>query len=243
MEYKSLLFEKFDGIAVVTLNRPAANNTLNIDLMQDIEALADELRSDLETRAVVFTGAGKNFCLGADVLDPKQHEISSGPVLKRVREFSIGPRMITKLNQIPQITTPTTNGISLEGGQCANTLSALYFRIGAYNCRCGLPEINLGMNLSWLSLPLIVNLIGPAKAKRFVILSRNETAQTLYEWGWLDEVAPAETLMERAVEMAKEYAAIRPYPRRWLKEALTRWFKPLIMPSCTWTRKNISSPA
>jgi enoyl-CoA hydratase/carnithine racemase len=76
------------------------------------------------------------------------------------------------------------------------------------------------MNLSWLSLPLIVNLIGPAKAKRFVILSRNETAQTLYEWGWLDEVAPAETLMERAVEMAKEYAAMAPLSSQMVKRSV-----------------------
>jgi len=131
MEYKNLIFEKQDGIAIVTFNRPAANNTLSVDLMLEMEAVADELQSDMETRAVVFTGAGKNFSLGADVMDPKLNELASGPVLKRVRGFTIGPRMIMKLGQIPQITIAAINGVSLGGATCI--ASALDFRIGAEN--------------------------------------------------------------------------------------------------------------
>jgi enoyl-CoA hydratase len=228
VEYKNLIMEKNDGVAVVTLNRPAANNTLSIDLMQELETLADELQSDLETKAVVFTGAGKHFCLGADVLDPKQAGISIGPVLKRYRGFSIGPRMVTKLNQIPQITIAAINGVCLGGGTCI--ASALDFRLGADNCRCGLPENNLGMNLSWLSLPLIVNLIGPAKAKRFVILSKNEPAETLYDWGWLDEIVPADQLKERAVEMAREYAAKAPLTTQMIKRSVNTLVQALDQP-------------
>jgi enoyl-CoA hydratase/carnithine racemase len=228
VEYVNLILEKYEGIAVVTLNRPASNNTLSVDLMLEMEALADELRSDIETRAVVFTGTGKNFSLGADVMDPKQAEISTGPVLKRYRGFSIGPRMITKLNQIPQITIAAINGVCLGGGTCI--ASALDFRIGADNCRCGLPENNLGMNLSWLALPLIVNLIGPAKAKQFVILSKNETAQTLYDWGWLDEISPADKLKERAIEVAKEYAKKAPLTTQMIKRSVNTLVQALDQP-------------
>jgi len=218
MEYKNVTFERDGGVAVVTLNRPAMNNTLSVDLMLELEAVADALHSDLETRAVVFTGAGKHFSLGADLLDPKNQEISSGPILKKFRGFSIGPRMITKLNRIPQITIAAINGVSLGGGTCI--ASALDFRIGAEDCRCGLPENNLGMNFSWLSLPLIVNLIGPAKAKQFVIMSRNEPARTLYDWGWLDEIVPPDQLMERAVALAREYAAKAPLTTQMIKRSV-----------------------
>ncbi len=228
MKYEYLTVEKYEGIAVVSLNRPGSNNTLSVDLMLELEALADELQSDLDTRAVVFTGTGKNFCLGADVMDPKQAEIATGPVLKRYRGYSVGPRMITKLNQIPQITIAAINGICLGGGTCI--ASALDFRIGADNCRCGLPENNLGMNLSWLALPLITNLLGPAKAKRFVILSKNESAQTLYNWGWLDEIIPADKLKERAVEMAKEYAAKAPLTTQMIKRSVNTLVQALDQP-------------
>lgn len=228
MEYENLIVEKKEQVAVVTLNRPASNNTLSVDLMCELETLADELQADLETRAVVFTGAGKNFCLGADVLDPKHAENSTGPVLKRYRGFSIGPRMIAKLNAIPQITIAAINGVCLGGGTCI--ASALDFRLGADNCRCGLPENNLGMNLSWLALPLIVNLIGPAKAKRFVILSKNESAQTLCNWGWLDEIVPADQLMERAVEMAQDYAARAPLTTQMIKRSVNTLAQALDQP-------------
>ncbi|HLZ18787.1 MAG TPA: enoyl-CoA hydratase/isomerase family protein [Smithellaceae bacterium] len=218
MEYKNMTFETNDGVAVVTLNRPDSNNTLSVDLMQELEAMADALQTDLETKAVVFTGAGKNFSMGADVADPKQHELQSGPVLKKLRGFSLGPRMITKLNSIPQITIAAVNGFSLGGGTCI--ASALDFRIGAENCKCGLPENNLGMNLSWLALPLIVNLIGPSRAKQFVILSKNETAQTLHNWGWLNEVVPQDQLMERAMELAREYAAKAPLTTQMIKRSI-----------------------
>jgi len=228
MDYKNLMIERYDAIAVVTLNRPESNNTLSVDLMTEIEAVADELQKDTETRAVVFTGAGKNFCLGADVMDPKQIELSTGPVLKRYRSSAIGSRMITKLNQIPQITIAAINGICLGGGTCL--ASALDFRIGADNCRCGLPENNLGMNLSWLALPLVVNLIGPARAKRFVVLSRNESARTLYEWGWLDEILPADQLKERAVQMANEYAAKAPLTTQMIKRSVNSLVQALDQP-------------
>jgi len=218
MEYKYLTLEKDDGVTVVTLNRPARNNTLSVDLMLELEAVADAFQADVETRVVVFTGTGKNFSLGADVMDPKQHEIGSGPVLQRFRGFSLGPRMITKLNSIPQITIAAINGVSLGGGTCI--ASALDFRLGAENCKCGLPENNLGMNLSWLALPLIINLIGPARAKKFVIMAKTETAQTLYDWGWLDEIVPPDKLMERAVELAKEYAAKAPLTTQMIKRSV-----------------------
>lgn len=163
--------------------------------MQELEALADALQTDLETRAVVFTGAAKNCSMGADVADPKPHELQSGTVLKKLRGFSLGPRMITKLNSIPQITIAAVNGFPLGGGTCF--ASALDFRIGAENSKRGLPENNLGMNLSWLALPLIVNLIGPSRAKQFVILSKNETAQPLYNWGWFNKKEGLTALMER----------------------------------------------
>jgi enoyl-CoA hydratase/carnithine racemase len=228
MEYQNLLLEKNEGVAVVTLNRPAVGNVLSVDLMQELNMLADELQSDLETRVVVFTGAGKNFCLGADVMDPKHQENSTGAVLKRYRGFSIGPTMITKLNQIPQITIAAINGICLGGGTCI--ASALDFRIGADNCRCGLPENNLGMNLSWLALPLMVNILGPAKAKRFVILSKKEPAETLYEWGWLDEVVPADQLKERAMEMARLYAAKAPLSTQMIKRSINTLVQALDQP-------------
>jgi enoyl-CoA hydratase/carnithine racemase len=94
--------------------------------------------------------------------------------------------MTAKLQAIPQITIAAINGGALGGG--AVIVSALDFRIGAEGCFVSYPEINLGMNLSWYGLALCVRLVGPARAKRFVILGQKESAETLLNWGFLDEV-------------------------------------------------------
>ena len=62
------------------------------------------------------------------------------------------------------------------------------FRVASASAFCGYPEVNLGINLQWLSLPLCVRLIGPARAKRMIMLGDRENAQTLLEWGFFDEV-------------------------------------------------------
>lgn len=76
------------------------------------------------------------------------------------------------------------------------------------------------MNLMWLGLPLCVRLVGPAKAKRMVILGHEERAPTLLEWGFLDEVVPRQTLVERALELATRYAAQPPVQAQMIKRSI-----------------------
>ena len=91
--------------------------------------------------------------------------------------------------------SPRSHGVALGGGACIAT--AVDFRVGAESCRVGYPEIDLGINLQWMGLPLCVHLIGPARAKRMVILGQHETAPTLLEWGFLDEMVPDDELLDR----------------------------------------------
>ncbi len=219
MPYENLTIERNkDGVAVVTLNRPSKLNALSIDLMLEIERVADELRDDVETRVAIFTGAGKYFTAGADLTDPARAQLQSGPLLARQRAVQLGQRMAAKLHAIPQITIAAINGGALGGG--AVIVSALDFRIGAEGCFVSYPEINLGMNLSWFGLPLCVRLIGPSRAKRMVILGRKEPAHTLLEWGFLDEIVPPEDLMKRARGLAAEYAAQPPIAAQMIKRSV-----------------------
>lgn len=218
MEYKNLLVERNGHVMTVTLNRPKKRNALSIALMKEIINLADELQEDTETRAVVFTGADKFFSAGMDLVDPTQASKVSASVLIKQRAANVGPRMIRTLTQINQITIAAINRGALGGAACI--VSALDFRIGADDCFVSYPEINLGMSLSWLGLPLCVHLVGPARAKRLVILGRKEKAQTLLDWGFLDEVVPSDKVMDRALEMAEEYAAQPPIAAQMIKRSV-----------------------
>jgi enoyl-CoA hydratase/carnithine racemase len=167
---------------------------------------------------VIFTGAGEHFSAGRDLKDRKMAAADQGSLLMRQRLFHLGPRMIRKLHEMNQLTIAAVNGGALGGGACI--VSALDFRIGADDCFVAYPEAGLGIPLSWVSLPLCVHLVGPARAKRLTILARREEAPTLFEWGFLDEVVPKGELLERALEMAQEYAAKPPIAAQMVKRSV-----------------------
>lgn len=215
MEFKHLIIDKRDDhIAIVTLNRPAKLNTLNSRLMKEIEGVTEAFHTDLETRVVIFTGAGKHFCVGVDLTEAQPQTTLLGS--QRARQ--IGPRMFHKLQSIDQITIAAINGGAFGGGACI--AAALDFRIGEEDCYAGFPESRLGMSLSWNSLPTVVHLIGPTYAKEMVILGKNNDANTLLKWGFLSEVVPKDKLIDRAIEIAKEYAAMPPIAAQMIKKSI-----------------------
>lgn len=215
MEYKHLLIEKRDDhIAIVTFNRPDQLNTLNSTLMSEIEHLTEEFQKDTETRVVIFTGAGKHFCVGVDLKEQRP----PSTLLEQTRAKQIGPRMIRKIFMMDQITIAAINGGAFGGGACI--VSACDFRIGTESSMCGFPESRLGMNLSWVAVPLVVHLIGPTFAKEMIILGKNNDAQTLLKWGFLSEIVPKEKLLERAIDIAKDYVKMPPIPAQMIKKSI-----------------------
>ena len=201
---------------------PINSSTMNLARYYAEEALTRwepriEL-DDVDTRAVVFTGKGKHFSAGADLKDPDR---SGGPDATRLRQrrtIRVGPDMIRSVFEMDQITIAAVNGVALGGGACIAT--ACDFRIGARDSFCGYPEINRGMNLHWVALPLCVHLIGPSRAKRMIALGRKEAAETLLRWGFYDEVVDADQLMERALAMAEDYARQPPLPAQMIKQSV-----------------------
>lgn len=218
MEYKQLKITRQGYVTTVAFNRPEKLNALSLDLMNEVKAVSEGFNGDSETRVVIFTGVGKNFSCGFDLSDPGRAEQKDDTLLMKYRNAKLGPQMLRSICDIDAITIAAVNGYALGGGACI--ASACDFRVGADNCRIGYPEVNLAMNLSWVALPLCVHLIGPARAKRMVILAKREAADTLLDWGFLDEVVSQDTLLEQAMEMAKAYAAQPPLAAQMVKRSV-----------------------
>ena len=216
MDYQHLSIERRGPIAVVTFNRPERANALNYAHLAEIEQAALSFRDDADTRAIVFTGAGKHFSSGADLTDPgAEYRV---PMVLRRRRTRIGERVIHALHDIDQITVAAWNGAAMGGGACIAT--ALDFRIGADDCFMQYPEIDIGLNLMWQSLPLCTRLVGAARAKRLVAGGERVSAPTLLQWGALDELVPRAELMERALAMAAHYAAKPPIAVQMIKRSV-----------------------
>lgn len=216
MDFQHLKIVHRDDIASVMLNRPAALNALNTRLMSEIEYAARAFLDDEQTRVVVFMGEGAHFSAGADLKQPRAGGDAS--LLMRRRQTGLGARMIRAILEINQVTICAIQGAALGGAACIAT--ACDFRIGSDDCYCGYPEVNLGINLMWHSLPLVVRLIGPARAKRMIMLGQHEPAAILKEWGFLDEVVPRDQLVDAAMAMAHRYAGQPPIATQMIKQSI-----------------------
>ena len=218
MAYEHLRLDRDGPVATVTFNRPDRANALNFDLLAEIEAVSLDFRDDADTRAVIFTGAGKHFSSGADLADPG--DAYRGPLVLRRRRSRMGERAIRALYGIDQITIAAWNGAAMGGGACIAT--ALDFRIGGEDCFMQYPEVDIGMNLMWKSLPLLTHLVGPARAKRLVAGGERVTAPTLLDWGVLDRRVAPEDLIPLAREMAAQYATKPPIAVQMIKQSVNR---------------------
>ena len=129
----------------------------------------------------------------------------------------MGERTIEAILNTDQITIAAWHGAAMGGGACIAT--ACDFRIGAQNCFMQYPEIDIGLNLMWKSLPLLVSLVGPARAKQLVVGGLRAEAEQLLAWGILDELVDASDLLSRAEMMAAHYAAKPPVAAQMIKQS------------------------
>ena len=204
MNFNFLRVERNGSVANIQLQRPECGNALSLKLMKEIIQACESFKYDTGTRVVIFRGAGKNFCVGADLKDPDRKSRDQADVFERSRATQLGTDLIAAILGINQITIAAVQGAAAGGGACI--ASACDFRIGAGDCRIGYPEVKLGMNLSWGALPLCYNLVGPARAKRMVIGGELEAGEALLAWGFLDELVVADDLGGAVQKMAQFYA-------------------------------------
>ena len=214
MSYQHVVIEKQGQVARVILNRPEVSNALNSEIMSEIEQAANSFLSDEQTRVVIFEGAGKHFSAGADLKQKSEPQ----SLLMRRRTAGLGARMIKAILNINQVTIAAIQGAALGGGACIPT--ACDFRIGADDCSVGYPEVNLGINLMWRSLPLCVRLIGPARAKKMIMLGSRENGETLLSWGFLDELVARQDLSVASLSMAEAYARQPPIAVQMIKQSI-----------------------
>jgi enoyl-CoA hydratase/carnithine racemase len=129
----------------------------------------------------------------------------------------MGERAIEAILGVDQITIAAWRGAAMGGGACVAT--ACDFRVGSRSAFMEYPEVDLGINLMWKSLPLIVSLVGPARAKRLVAGAERADAQTLYDWGVLDHLTDEENLMAKTMEVAALYASKPPIAAQMIKQS------------------------
>ncbi len=213
-KYPHLHIEAKDKILSVRLNRPKVRNALNLALMQELRDFAYEHRYNTDYHAIILTGGEGFFSAGADLGGfPKPENLMEWRIMAR-----LGGDMCQAWEDIEAITLVAVEGYCIGGG-CALSV-ACDFRIMAHSATMRLPEVPLGMNMSWRALPRLTTLMGPARTKRFTIFGESISAQTCLEWGLADAVVPDATAYKEAYMWAEKICALPPLPVRMSKESI-----------------------
>jgi enoyl-CoA hydratase len=205
--YRHLKLTCEGRLARVTLDRPERRNAFSAELMREMIAAAAELAARRDVDAVVVSGAGGVFSAGADLKDATRWA-GGAPLLEQRETSSLGGRMARAWEELPQMTIAAIEGYAIGGGLALSV--ALDWRVIARDAFVSLPEISLGIPLTWGTLPRLVNLVGPARAKRLAILCERVSAADALAMGLVDEIcepgtalAAAEQLMKKVLEKPK----------------------------------------
>ena len=210
---KFLKLEKRNKISYVSFTRTKSLNALNSQTLKELIDLNKKLKNDSKTRVVVYSSEGKNFSAGADIKE-KQKKLSKLELWKS----NLGKEAIESILKINQITIASLRGYCLGGAACI--ASACDFRVASETTLVAYPEIDLGMNLNWFGLPLLLRLIGPSKTKKMVISGEIENANNLFKWGFIDELYKDEDLKRKTDTLAKKYALKPALPSQMIKRSV-----------------------
>ena len=195
----------FNGpIATIVLNRAAKLNALNAEMLDALEAYADELDRNQEVRVVLFAATGKAFCVGADIFE--WSDLS--PLEMGRRWIRDGHRIFNRYARLPQPVIAVLNGYTFGGG--LELALAADLRLAAEGAQLSFPEVKLGIIPGWGGTQRLAQLVGPSRAKQMIFSGEGVAAEQAETWGLVNEVVPAERLAERALELAKTIAANGP---------------------------------
>ncbi len=213
-EYKNLLVEAKDGVAVVTLNRPEKLNALNRATFEELAAVQEALSEDAAVRAVVITGAGeKAFAAGADIAEIAACDAAGG---KATALFGQG--VFARWERFPKPVVAAVNGFALGGG--CELAMACHIRLASENAQFGQPEIDLGLTPGYGGTQRLARLVGRGAALELLLTGDRITAARARELGLVNAVFPREKLLEAALALASRLAAKAPLAAAYCIEAV-----------------------
>lgn len=215
MSYETIRAEPSGSVLLVTLDRPPAN-ALNLQALTELTHVFEEEAIQAPVRSVVIAAAGKMFVAGADIKSFAEHDPVSGPH----PAIRTGNDLFNLIEAYPKPVVAAINGPCLGGG---NELAmACDFRIASAAASFGQPEIKLGLAPGWGGMQRLPRLIGRARALDLLLTGRTVSAEEARAIGLVNEVAPPDALLPRAMEIAGELAGLAPLAVAHIKERVAR---------------------
>ncbi len=211
-----VLYDVEGGVATITLNRPERLNSMNAELLQGALEAMERAAGDDEVRAVIFTGAGRAFCAGADlnardILGPGGFESRVGVLRALVRSAQY-------LREMPKPTIAAVNGAAAGAGlawACAADI-----RYAASSAKFVSAYANVGLSGDFGGTWTLPRIVGSARAREIYLTNRPVLADEAERIGLVAKVLPDEDLMAHARTVAAQFTRFSPTALKHIKENL-----------------------
>jgi methylglutaconyl-CoA hydratase len=204
MHFETLQFEIVEHLSTITLNRPEKRNAISIQMIAELQAALDAIEKT-HARVVILTGMGKSFCAGIDL--EYLQAIGQQSAAENQEDSKRIAKMFRKIWSYSRPLIAAVNGHALAGGCGIATLCD--FTLAVPEAKFGYTEVKIGF------LPAIVSVfltrqIGEKRARDLLLTGRLIEAAEAREMGLVNEIVPAEKLMQRAHELADTVLAASP---------------------------------
>jgi len=214
-----ILFEKSGRIALITLNRPAQNNAIDLSVRQGLCDAWEEIERDADIRSVIITGGEKVFSTGQDVVElaefKKQDPLGNLP-LNDLRTFGA------------DVKKPVIAAVS---GHCLGfgflmTMVAADIRIASHTARFGMPEIKVAVPPSLGIPPIVAKHFPPAMAMELFLTGESITAEDAFRVGFVNKIVATDMLLSTAEEYAEKINRFSPLIVKNIKEVYRQVIAP-----------------
>ncbi|MGQ3412429.1 3-hydroxyacyl-CoA dehydrogenase NAD-binding domain-containing protein [Natrinema sp. LN54] len=205
-----------DYVGHIVLDRPHRMNTISDDLLEELSTAIEQLEEDEEVRALLITGEGeKAFSAGADV----QSMAGSGADPIEGQELSrLGQSTFGALEACDMPVVAGIDGFCLGGGMELSTCADM--RVASERSQFGQPELDLGLIPGWGGTQRLKHIVGEGRAKEIILTAERYDAETMADYGFVNEVVDNDDLEDRALELATDLAGGPPIAQKFTKRAM-----------------------
>ncbi len=204
-----------DWVAHLVIDRPHRMNTVSDQMLEELATAIDMLEDDESVRAIALTGeGGRAFSAGADV----QSMASGADPLSGIELSRTGQQTFGKLEACDLPVVAGIDGYCLGGGMELATCADL--RVASERSTLGQPELNLGLIPGWGGTQRLSRIVGEGRAKEIILTAERYDADTMADYGFVNEIVDSEELVDRTLELATDLAGGPPIGHRFVKRAM-----------------------
>ncbi|MFZ0334143.1 MAG: enoyl-CoA hydratase/isomerase family protein [Candidatus Acidiferrales bacterium] len=217
MAYSTLQYAADDGVATITLNRPAKRNAISPEMIRDLLGALDEAERG-PARAVILTGAGTAFCAGMDL--EALRNLSTQTQEQHVADAESMGKMFYRVYSFPKPLIAAVNGAAIAGGTGLATLAD--FTLAVPEATFGYTEARIGFLPAVVSV-FLLRQVGEKIARELLLTGRIVDAAEAHRLGLVTEIVAADKLLDAARELGRTLAALSPTSLALTKRLILRW--------------------